>query len=74
VVRADRGRHPIIELLEAAFSVQSVLTLYNVDHLPLRDSYEAAVRRVGGWCEMAGNVLRWKTLPSSAVKTVTEST
>jgi hypothetical protein len=38
----------IEELLEAVFSVQSVLRLYNNDHLPSRDSLEAAVRRVGG--------------------------
>jgi hypothetical protein len=41
------------ELLSAVFSVRSVLRLYNEDQLPLEESPETAVRRVGGWCETA---------------------
>jgi hypothetical protein len=40
--------------MEAAFPVRSVPSLYNEDALPLRESLETAVRRVGRWCEMAG--------------------
>jgi hypothetical protein len=36
--------------------VWSVLRLYNDDQVPLLDILETAVRRVGGWCEMAGMV------------------
>jgi hypothetical protein len=43
----------IEELLEAVFSVQSVTRLYNEGQLPLEESLETTVRRVGGWCEMA---------------------
>jgi hypothetical protein len=39
--------------MEAAFSVRSAPGLYNEDLLPLRDSLEAAVRRVGRWPEIA---------------------
>jgi hypothetical protein len=28
----------------------------NEDHLPLRESVEVAVRRVGGWCEVAATL------------------
>jgi hypothetical protein len=35
------------ELLEAMFSVQSVLRLYNEDQLPLQGNLNTAVRRVG---------------------------
>jgi hypothetical protein len=38
------------------FSVPSVPGLYNEDQLPLRDSLETRVRRVGGWCEMAASL------------------
>jgi hypothetical protein len=41
------------ELLEAVFSVRSVPRLYNESHLPLVSNLETAVKRVGGWCEMA---------------------
>jgi hypothetical protein len=37
-------------------SVRSVPRLCNKDQLPLRDSLEKAVRRVGGWCEMAASL------------------
>jgi hypothetical protein len=34
----------------------SVLRLYKEDQLPLQRSLETAVRRVGGWCEMAASL------------------
>jgi hypothetical protein len=38
-------------------------------------SVRSIVRRGGRWCEMAASLQgRWKTLPSSAVKPVTETT
>jgi hypothetical protein len=43
-------------ILEAVFSVRSVPTLYNEDNLPLRDSPETAVKRIGIWCEMAASM------------------
>jgi hypothetical protein len=46
----------IEELLEALLSVRSVLRLYNEGQLPLEESFERAVRRVGGWCEMAASL------------------
>jgi hypothetical protein len=50
--------HTTIEdLLEVAFCVQSMLRLYNEGQLPLEESFEAAVRRVGGWCEMAASLV-----------------
>jgi hypothetical protein len=36
------------ELLEAVFSVQSVLWLYNKDQLSSEESVQMVVRRVGG--------------------------
>jgi hypothetical protein len=44
------------ELLEAVFSVRSVSGLYNDGQLPLWDSPVTAVRRAGGWCEMAASL------------------
>jgi hypothetical protein len=44
------------ELLEAVFSVRSVPKLYNKSQLPLDKSLESAVRKVGGWCEMAASL------------------
>jgi hypothetical protein len=41
------------ELLVAVFSVRSVPRLYNEDQLPLEESLETAVRKVGDWCAMA---------------------
>jgi hypothetical protein len=38
----------IKELLEAVFSVRSVPRLYNEDQLPLEESLETGVRRIGG--------------------------
>jgi hypothetical protein len=46
----------IEELLEAVFCVRSVPRLYNEDQLRLRESSETAVRRIGGWCEMAASL------------------
>jgi hypothetical protein len=45
----------IEELLEAVFSVRSVLTLYNEIQLPLEKVLETAVRRVGVSCETAAS-------------------
>jgi hypothetical protein len=45
----------IEELVEAVVSVRSVPRLYNEDQLPLDESLETAVRRIGGWCEMAAS-------------------
>jgi hypothetical protein len=51
---AATNKHGTIEeLLEAVFSVRSMPRLYNEQQLRLRMSLEIAVRRVGGWCEMA---------------------
>jgi hypothetical protein len=68
--------------METGISVRSVPRLDIEDQLPLRQSLETVVRRLGGWCEMAAslrgrfrdqrNVRCWKTLPSSRVKTVIE--
>jgi hypothetical protein len=46
----------IEEMLEMLFSVWSMPRLYNEDQLPVEESLETAVRRVGGWCEMAGSL------------------
>jgi hypothetical protein len=35
--------------------VQSMPKLYNEDQVPIRVSPETAVKRVGGWCEMAAS-------------------
>jgi hypothetical protein len=44
------------EQLEAVFSVWSAPRLYKEDQPPLREGPETAVRRVGGWCEMAASL------------------
>jgi hypothetical protein len=44
------------QLLEAVSSVRSVPMFSNEDQLSLRQSLETAVRRVGGWCEMAASL------------------
>jgi hypothetical protein len=44
------------EQLEAVFSVRPVPSLYNEEKLRLRENLETAVRRVGGWCEMAASL------------------
>jgi hypothetical protein len=36
--------------------MRSVQRIYNEEQLRLRESLETAVRRVGGWCEMAGSL------------------
>jgi hypothetical protein len=41
--------------LEAMFSLWSMPRLYNEEQLPLRESPETVVGRVGGWCEMAAS-------------------
>jgi hypothetical protein len=55
--------------MEDTFSVRSVPRLYDEDQLPLQESLESAVRRVGGWCEMAVS-LRGRELGSRATSTV----
>jgi hypothetical protein len=42
--------------LEEVFSVETVIKPYNEGQLPLEKSLEMAVRRVGGWCEMAASL------------------
>jgi hypothetical protein len=39
--------------LEAVFCVRSVPRVYNKSQLPLLESLETAVKRLGGWFEMA---------------------
>jgi hypothetical protein len=46
----------IKELLGVVFSLRSVPMLYNEEQPPLEESLETAVRRVGGWCEMAASL------------------
>jgi hypothetical protein len=73
-----RCRQAIQELLEAVFSVRCVQRLFNEDQLPLRESFETTVRRVGVWCEMANSLRRREhgnrgtMLLNSGVKTVRE--
>jgi hypothetical protein len=45
--------HLMEELLKAVFSVWSVPRIYNEGQLPLEESLQTAVRKVGGWCGMA---------------------
>jgi hypothetical protein len=45
------------ELLEVVFSVRSVPRLYNEGQLPLEESLETAMRRVGGRSQCSG--VRW---------------
>jgi hypothetical protein len=56
VITIRDARAAIEDPLAAVFSVQSVSRLYNKGQLPLRDSPETAVRRVGGWCVMAASL------------------
>jgi hypothetical protein len=60
------------ELLEVVFSVRSVPRLYNEGQLPL-ESHVTAVRRVGGWCEMAAS-LRGRESVSKGTSTGEEDT
>jgi hypothetical protein len=46
--------------------VRSVPKLYNEEQLHLRECLETAVRRVGGWCEIA-------TSPSKSLSRVSQS-
>jgi hypothetical protein len=48
--------HTLEQLLEAVFSVWPMPSLCKEGQLPLRESLETAVRRVGGWCEMAASL------------------
>jgi hypothetical protein len=57
------------KLLEAVFFVRAVKRLYNEEQLPLWESPETAVRRVGGWCEMAAS-LRGREPRSRGTSTV----
>jgi hypothetical protein len=53
------SRHLIVtteELLEVVFCVRSMPGLYNEGQLPLRNSPEMAITRVGCWCEMAASL------------------
>jgi hypothetical protein len=51
----------IKELLEAAFSVRPVPRLYNEE--PIEETLMTAVRRAGGWFEMATSlVVEWSGL------------
>jgi hypothetical protein len=56
-------------IMEETFSVRSVPGLYNEDQLPLRESIETAVGRVGGWCEMTAS-LRARGLGSRGTSTL----
>jgi hypothetical protein len=51
-----RRRSTTEELLEAVFSARSFLRLCNKDQLPLRESLEMAVRRVGCSCEISARL------------------
>jgi hypothetical protein len=53
VIAAADTHETMEDLLEETFSMRSVSTIYNKDKLPLRDSLETALRRVGCWCEIA---------------------
>jgi hypothetical protein len=54
---AATGAHEaMVEMFEAVFSMRSVPKLYIEDQLRLRESLETAVRKVGGWCEMAASL------------------
>jgi hypothetical protein len=44
------------ELLEAVFSVRFVPRLYNEGQLPLEESLETVVKRIGGCCETAASL------------------
>jgi hypothetical protein len=50
---ARNRRTTIEELLEAVLSMRFVPGLYNDCQLPLEECLETAMRRIGGWCEMA---------------------
>jgi hypothetical protein len=55
-VMAATDTHATEKLLEAVFSVRSLPRLSNEGQLLLDESLQTAVRRVGGWCEMAESV------------------
>jgi hypothetical protein len=65
VFSAQYERYPrdetIEELFREVFSTQSVQRLYNEEQLRLRKSLETAMRRIGGWCEVAASLgVSWK--------------
>jgi hypothetical protein len=53
---ATHTQATISELSETVFSVRPVPRLYNEGQLPLEESLETAVRREGGYCEMAASL------------------
>jgi hypothetical protein len=55
-VIAAGDAHAIEKWLEAVFSVRSAPRLYKEDQLPLRESFQTAVRGVGVWCETAASL------------------
>jgi hypothetical protein len=56
----------IEELLKVVFCAWSMLRLYNGGQLSLEESLEMAVRRVGGWYEVAAPT--WESVEWSGVK------
>jgi hypothetical protein len=44
------------ELLEVVSCVRSMPRLYNEGQLPLEESFDTTVKRVGGWCGMASSL------------------
>jgi hypothetical protein len=50
----------IEEWLKVVFSARSMPRLCKKDQLLLRDGPETAVRRLGGWCEMAASLQEHK--------------
>jgi hypothetical protein len=62
----------IEELLDAVFSVWSVPKPYTEDQLPLRESPETEIRRVGGWCEITAS--QWGRKPGSKGPSTGEDT
>jgi hypothetical protein len=57
VMAATDMRATTEELLETMFSVWSVRRLYNEGQLPLKECFEKAKGRVGGWCKMAASLV-----------------
>jgi hypothetical protein len=69
VMSATGTQATVDELLEAMFSVRSMPRLHNEDQMPLRESLETRVRRVGDLCEVASS-LRGREPCSRAMPTV----
>jgi hypothetical protein len=77
--RSVRWLHEsIIHLFGEMFSMRSVPRLYNEEQLRLLESLEMAVRRVGGWCQMAASLgisrVEWVVGQSPASKEVSTET